>query len=300
MTPRRFRQFACGVLCVNLAVICWGAYVRSSGSGAGCGNHWPLCKGVASEGRIIELMHRLTTGAAGFLVLALLVLAFRRFRRGSPVRKAAAAAAVCYVLEALIGAAIVKLGLVAYDPSLGHAFAMAIHLVNTLVLLASLALVAWFAEAPGTIRIRGGDRLAWLLGATIAAMLLLAMTGAVAALADLIYPAASFRAGMHRDFAAGASALLRLRMVHPAFVLVVAGLVAATCRAAADGPGGPHTARIGRVLGGLFLLQVAIGLLNLGFAAPTLLQMLHLIVADATWVSLVVLAASALAEPVIP
>jgi heme A synthase len=298
-STRRFRLFAWGVLCINVAVICWGAYVRSSGSGAGCGDHWPMCEGAAGQGQhqIIELLHRLTTGATAVLVGWLVVQAFRRFGRGSPVRKAAAAAAVFYVLEALIGAAIVELGLVAYDPSLGHALAMAIHLVNTLLLLASLALVAWFADAPGTVRFRDRGVLGWLLAATIVAVLLLAMTGAVAALADLIYPADSLRAGLHRDFSSGASALLRLRMVHPVLAVVVALLVATTCRIAGDGAGGPHTARLARVLGGVFLLQIGIGLLNLALAAPTLLQILHLIVADATWVSLVVLAASALAAP---
>ncbi len=299
-STRRFRLFAWGVLCVNLAVICWGAYVRSSGSGAGCGDHWPMCKGAAGAGEheIIELLHRLTTGTAAVLVGLLVVQAFRQFERGSPVRKAAVAAAVFYVLEALIGAAIVKLGLVAYDPSLGHAIAMAIHLVNTLLLLASLALMAWFADAPATIRFPDCGALGWLLAATIGAVLLLAMTGAIAALADLIYPATSLRVGLQRDFSSGASALLRLRMVHPALAVVVSLLVAATCWTAGDGAGGPHTPRLARVLGSLFLLQIAVGLLNLALAAPTLLQMLHLIVGDATWISLVVLAASAFAAPV--
>ena len=297
--PRRFRQFACVVLCVNVVVILWGAFVRASGSGAGCGNHWPNCSGTpgASGHEIIELLHRLTTGAAAILVALLLVAAYREFERGSRVRKAAVASAVFLVLEILIGAVIVKLGLVAYDPSLGHALAMAIHLVNTLLLLASLALVAWFAEEPGALDLRGRRALTWLLAATLGAVLILAMTGAVAALADLIFPTSSLRAGLHRDFAPGAAALLRLRMIHPILALVVSGLVVATYRATEAGVGGRHTPLLARVLGGLFLLQVAIGLLNLGFAAPTLLQMLHLLVADATWISLVVLAASALARP---
>ena len=287
------------VLCINVAVICWGAYVRSSGSGAGCGNRWPLCKDTAEIGehRIIELLHRLTTGAAGVLVAVLVVLAFRWFARGTPVRKAATAAAVTYVLEALIGAAIVKLGLVAYDPSLAHAFAVAIHLVNTLLLLASLALIAWFAETPAAVELDRHGTLSRLLTATIVAMLLLAMTGAVAALADLIFPVDSLRAGLERDFSSGAATLLRLRMIHPVLAVAVGLLVAATYRVASRGGGGPHTARLAGVLGWLFLCQIALGLLNLGFAAPTVLQMLHLLVADATWISLVLLAASALVTP---
>lgn len=296
-SPRRFRLLACGVLALNVAVICWGAYVRASGSGAGCGNHWPMCKDAAGAGgdRIIELLHRLTTGAAGFLVAALIVLAFRRFPRRSPVRKAAAATAVFYVLEALIGAAIVKLGLVAYDPSLAHALAMALHLVNTLLLLGSLALIAWFADAPPPGRLRDRGPLGWLLATTLGATLLLAMTGAVAALADLIYPAASFRAGLAHDLSADASTLVHLRTIHPVLAVLTAVLILATCRATAEGPGTPHTPALARALTVLVFVQMAVGVLNLGFAAPTLLQMLHLIVADAVWVCLVVLAASVLA-----
>jgi heme A synthase len=299
IAPRRSRLFGWVVLCYNIVFIIWGASGRPSGSGAGCGNHWPNCSGTpgASGHEIIELLHRLTTGAAALLVALLVVGAYREFERGSRVRKAAVASAVFLVLEILIGAVIVKLGLVAYDPSLGHALAMAIHLVNTLLLLASLALVAWFAGEPGALDLRGRRALTWLLAATLGAVLLLAMTGAVAALADLIYPTSSLRAGLHRDFAPGAAALLRLRMIHPVLALVVSGLVALTYRATEAGGGGRHTPLLARVLGWLFLVQIAVGLLNLGFAAPTLVQMLHLLVADATWISLVVLAASALAAP---
>jgi len=295
--PRRFRQFAWAVLGINLVVICWGAYVRASGSGAGCGNHWPMCKGEVGGGthQIIELLHRLTTGAAAMMMGLLVVMAFRRFGRGAPVRKAAGAAAVFFVLEALIGAAIVKLGLVAYDPSLGHALAMAIHLVNTLLLLGALALVAWFAEAPAPLQLRGGGALRWLLVAAMAATVALAMTGAVAALADLVYPASSLRAGLQQDFAPGAAVLIRLRVIHPILAVGVATLLLAACRVAGAGAGGPHTPRLARVLATLVLVQIALGLLNLAFAAPTILQLGHLVVADAVWVNLVLLAVSALA-----
>jgi heme A synthase len=175
--------------------------------------------------------------------------------------------------------------------------AVAIHLVNTLLLLASLALIAWFAETPAPVELHRRGTLSRLLAATIGAMLLLAMTGAVAALADLIFPVDSLRAGLERDFSSGAATLLRLRMIHPVLAVAVGLLVAATYRVASRGAGGPHTARLASILGWLFLCQIAVGLLNLGFAAPTALQMLHLLVADATWISLVLLAASALVTP---
>ena len=41
----QFQKFAWAVLGWNILVVLWGAYVRASGSGAGCGNHWPFCNG---------------------------------------------------------------------------------------------------------------------------------------------------------------------------------------------------------------------------------------------------------------
>ena len=46
MRRSRFSLFAWSILAYNLAVILWGAYVRATGSGAGCGNHWPDCDGA--------------------------------------------------------------------------------------------------------------------------------------------------------------------------------------------------------------------------------------------------------------
>ena len=49
---RRFAKYAWGVLAYNLVVILWGAFVRATGSGAGCGSHWPLCNGEVENGSI--------------------------------------------------------------------------------------------------------------------------------------------------------------------------------------------------------------------------------------------------------
>ena len=43
---RPFTRFAWAVLAANLAVVAWGAFVRATGSGAGCGQHWPPCNGA--------------------------------------------------------------------------------------------------------------------------------------------------------------------------------------------------------------------------------------------------------------
>jgi heme A synthase len=46
MTQSAFVRFAWSTLAVTVVVIVWGAVVRATGSGAGCGSHWPLCNGV--------------------------------------------------------------------------------------------------------------------------------------------------------------------------------------------------------------------------------------------------------------
>src|SRR5215203_6643626 len=91
VSRRRFAAYAWCVTALTLAVILWGAFVRASKSGDGCGAHWPLCNGSvlpdASQAKtLVEFAHRATSGLAFLLVVALLVWAFRAFRRGHPVR----------------------------------------------------------------------------------------------------------------------------------------------------------------------------------------------------------------------
>lgn len=112
---RRFAFCAWSVLAYNLLVILWGAVVRATGSGAGCGEHWPLCQGVviphaAQIATLIEFAHRISSGLAVILVVLLLVLAWRQFPAGHPARRYAAAALVFTLTEGLIGAALVLFG----------------------------------------------------------------------------------------------------------------------------------------------------------------------------------------------
>jgi heme A synthase len=76
-------RFAWFVVVYNIAVILWGAYVRATGSGAGCGSHWPLCNGAlfpatANTQTTIEFTHRVTSAVSLVLVAILLILCWRR------------------------------------------------------------------------------------------------------------------------------------------------------------------------------------------------------------------------------
>src|ERR1044071_4013704 len=118
----RFARYAWGVLAYNVAVVLWGAYVRATGSGAGCGNHWPLCNGEVTPhspaiATLIEFTHRATSGISLALVGLLVVWAFRAYPRRHRVRLGAALSLVFLLTEALIGAALVLLEHVAKNTS---------------------------------------------------------------------------------------------------------------------------------------------------------------------------------------
>ena len=86
-------RFAWGVLAYNIAVIVWGAAVRATGSGAGCGDHWPLCNGSVIQhyptaATLIEFAHRASSGVALLAVVGLLVWTFRTAPRRHLARSA--------------------------------------------------------------------------------------------------------------------------------------------------------------------------------------------------------------------
>lgn len=296
-----FARFAWAVAAYNLLVVGWGALVRATGSGAGCGRHWPDCNGeiVPVSPRLetaIEFTHRATSGVALVLVVALVVWAFRAFPRRHPARGAAAASLAFLVAEALVGAGLVLFGWVARDPSAARGWVMAVHLTNTFLLLASLALTAEWSRHPGGLTTAGRGALPALLGAALVALLLGGVTGAVAALGDTLFPPASVAAGLRQELGPEASLLLRLRLLHPAAALLAAAAVAACARAALRTRPGPRVRRAAHAALALVAVQLAAGAANVLLLAPVPLQVAHLLLADLVWLSVVLLAAAAL-EP---
>lgn len=302
MAPPRsagFARYAWTVLGANLLVILWGAFVRASGSGAGCGSHWPLCNGEVvprspALATWIEFGHRVTSGAVLVLVAGLVVGAWRRFPRGSAVRRGAALGGLLLLSEAAIGAGLVLLRHVADDASLARGFWVSLHLVNTNLLIAALALTAAWASGlalPAADLRR--DRLAWLALA-LAAALLLGVSGAVTALGDTLFPAASWSAGEAETFSETAHIFLRLRVWHPVLALLAAAAAAVAAWKAA--PAGPLSRRLAVALVALYGAQLALGLANARLLAPIPLQIAHLLLADVIWLALVLLAAAALGE----
>lgn len=300
-----FARYAWFVLTFLILVILWGAFVRATGSGAGCGSHWPLCNGVVvpREPRIetlIELTHRVTSALSGVLVLAMLFWAFRLFPKGHIVRKAAAWSTVFIITEGLVGAGLVLFEWVAHNQSVGRAISMAVHLVNTFLLLAAVALTAWWAGAGSDyrLRLRGHGRVGWLIGGGVALLLILGVSGAITALGDTLFPSGTLSEGIAADFEATAHFLVRLRLYHPV-IAVFTGLYLwlAAPIIARERPGiGPlffsNAVRI------LVIVQLAAGVVNILLNVPVWMQLVHLLLADLMWIAVVLLGASALAEPV--
>ncbi|HEX6370379.1 MAG TPA: COX15/CtaA family protein [Longimicrobium sp.] len=289
----RFARYAWTVLAYNVGVVLWGAFVRASGAGAGCGRHWPRCNGVViprspSAETLIEFTHRATSGIALLAVVALLWMALRRFPRGHAVRTGAVLSMVLMLTEAGVGAGLVLLEYVAGNQSPWRAAWMAVHLTNTFLLLAALALTAWWASGGRPVRVRGQGFAGFLALAPIALVLLVGITGAVTALGDTLFPKTSV------GLSSGVHFLERLRIVHPLLAVATAGFALfAASRLRVLRPG-RRTARLASAASMLLVIQLLAGVFNVALLAPIGMQIIHLLVADAVWLALVLLAASAL------
>jgi heme A synthase len=302
MKLSRFASYAWGVLAYNLVVILWGAYVRASGSGAGCGSHWPLCNGEVIPQRqaiatTIEFAHRLSSGLALVLVIGLRVWAYRAFPRGHHVRLGAKLSTLFIITEALVGAGLVLFGLTDKNDSAARAISLAIHLVNTFLLLAALVLTAWWASGGAPLRLRGQGGLVVVFGVGLLGAIVVGASGAVTALGDTLFPAGSLIEGLRQDVSPTAHFLVQLRVVHPILAVIVgAYAIFAGTLAAARRPGAA-TSRFARALAAIFLAQLLVGIANMALLAPIFMQLLHLLMADLVWLTLVLAAATALAAP---
>jgi cytochrome c oxidase assembly protein subunit 15 len=297
------RRFAWGVLAYFVAVILWGTLVRATGSGAGCGNHWPLCNGTvmqhsASVNTTIEFTHRITSGLSFFSVVALLWWTFAGTVRGHLARAAAVASVVFTLIEAMLGAFLVKLGLTAQSQSPLRPAYLALHLTNTLLLLAALTLTAHLlSRSKGFLR--GGIRLVAPFGAvaTVVVVMIVGVTGSLAALGDTLFPASSLGMALAQDFSATSGWLVRWRWTHPTVAFVASiFLVWLLVRAAQR-----STAWDNRRLSALVLLLLAtvyaLGVLDVVLLAPLWVQVAHLLAADSLWAALVVLTARLTIQP---
>lgn len=298
---RRFAAYAWFVTAVTLAVILWGAFVRASKSGDGCGAHWPLCNGSVlpdpqSAKTLVEFAHRATSGVAFLLVVALCVWAFRAFGRGHAVRWAAAASGLFIVTESLIGAGLVLLRLVGGNASVARAVYLSVHLVNTFLLVAALALTAWWAARGVAERPRLLEFFRGRVGVALLGSLALGVSGAVAALGATLFSEGSGSSVDVEGMSAAARLLFSLRnyMLHPALAVLVGAYLVYFALSTLKGGGELWVRRWARSVLALVAVQFAAGLLNAALLAPVWLQIVHLLLADLLWLALVLLSAESL------
>jgi heme A synthase len=301
MDRSRFTLFAWGVLGYNLLVVLWGAVVRATVSGDGCGKHWPFCDGqvVPTFHRtqtVIEFGHRFSTGLVLVLLLPLVFYAFRLFPDRHPVRLGAKLALLFTMTEALLGAGLVLFGLVAHNDSVNRAIVMGLHLVNTLALLGALTLTAWWSAGGPAIMLRGQGAVGMMLGVALLGALVLALSGSVTALVDTLYPAQSLEAALHQDLYPGVHVLIRLRLLHPIIAIIVCLYTVTVAGAVNRLRPSPDMARFAGTVVLLFGIEIAAGFMNLLLLAPVWMQVVHLLLADLLWINLLLLAASALAK----
>jgi len=298
----RLARFAWIVVAWNLVVIGWGAYVRASGSGAGCGQHWPLCNGeivprAPAIATLIELTHRLTSGLALLALLALVVAVWRSRPAGHPARRAAGWSMLFMLTEAGVGAGLVLFELVADNASLARALFMAVHLANTFLLIGAMTLTArWLEEGSVGISLAGRGGRGAIVGLLALGVFVVGVSGAVAALGDTLFPATSLAHALQQDLSPTSHVLLRLRLLHPTLAVVVAiALIMIAPRLPVDGGATSATIGPGARVAILAALQAGLGGLNVLLLAPVWMQLVHLLVADVLWIAVVLLGASVLA-----
>ena len=290
------RRYAWFVVGWNIAVILWGAVVRATGSGAGCGNHWPLCNGevIPTSPRIatlIEFTHRAMTGGAMITIFALLIWTFNATRGRHLARFTAVASTVLLLNEAFLGALLVKLGYVVHDQSLGRFIVLPIHLANTLLLLAALTLTAHFlAREAGFMDGSVEYRFLGMSLIALAATITVGVTGSLAALGDTLFPSATLAQALAQDWSQSSPWILRLRWMHPAASLL-AGLFVLGIVWLSGARQNDANRKLANLVLGLMLSQYALGILDALLRAPNWMQIAHLLGADLFWAALVVLIA---------
>lgn len=289
-----FRVFAWVALFYTFAVILFGAVVRITGSGAGCGQHWPTCHGEVahlpqSTETLIELTHRVTSGLCLPLVIVMAIWAYRRFPRGHGVRRVALLSVVFMVVEALVGASLVLLELVGANASASRAVFMSLHLVSTCSLTAVMAATAWGSREGRSLLWRvGHSSVARRIVGALVALVVVSMTGAITALGDTLYPVAAGTDLSQRVLPDG-HFLEQLRIVHPVIAVLTSGWLLHVASHAEVHAGSTQVEAWGRWIKLLVVLQVFAGAVNIGLGAPGWMQVIHLALATGLWVVTVLL-----------
>lgn len=291
ITSTRFQQYSAFMIIYSLVVILWGAFVRISNSGDGCGKSWPLCHNAViplnhSLPTWIEFFHRMTSGIYGILILLLIIMAFASYDKGHIVRKLAITSGVFTVSEALLGARLVLAGLVGSNDSIERAFTMTVHLVNSLFLVAVLVLLYDWAREKKYQVLLIHKRTHHLFITFVLLFLVIGCSGAIASLSTTLFPSESLLSGVLADFSKQSHFLVRVRISHPLTATVLGlGLCAFLYTAYTKARDEKLKFRTSLLLG-LIASGIGIGYSTLFLLSPVFLKLLHLSWAYFIWIGL--------------
>ena len=288
-----FHSFARFLWWYSFFIILWGAWVRISKSGDGCGKHWPLCHGEVIPSSTdtatwIEFIHRATSGIYGFVVIGFVVVAFYTFPKKHIFRSLSLWVLALTITEALLGARLVLAGLVGNTQSLGRAWTMMLHLINSLLLVGVLTL-AWDLSSRNFQSIRQkmkGSQKMTLLSALII-FLLIASSGALASLSTTLFPSLSLWESLAKDFSLDGPSWFPFRMLHPILGLLAGGFLVAIV-AKTKALSSPMKKRKQMALW-LLGTQVLFGFLSFVSLSPLWMKLTHLGLALGSWGGLLAL-----------
>lgn len=302
MNKKFFTRYSWFLVGYNVLVILWGAVVRATGSGAGCANDWPLCNGEIIPTprhieQLIEYSHRISSALDGFLVILLVISAFRLYNKGSKVRLWAVLALAFIIIEGLLGRALVVNDWVAGNVSVARAVVVAVHLANTYILLATLSVTAWIAQLDERFTLRRNKSANTLVFIGLALVIIFSAMGAVTALGDTLFPPESVLGEIQKDFDPASNFLIQLRVVHPVLAILSGGYLLYALNHVRGRGLGPRVSRMVNILFVLMVVQGLAGGITILTLAPIYMQITHLLLADIFWISLVILALEVFTQP---
>ena len=277
----KVNSYAKAGLYLSILSILAGAFVRATGSGDGCGATWPTCKGriipaLSDTSELIEFSHRSVSGV--LLIVTLIIFAkTRKFQKNSLVRTVTNYLTFFVIFEALIGAVIVIFEWVGLNSSLPRIIAVPIHLVNTFGLLGCYAILYKILDENIEEIISMFNKNFIFISSLF---LLSGATGSIAALADVLFPSASFIEGFLADFDRTSEILTRLRILHP----IVSSALSLVLYVYSVRINKKYNIRV-KPLQTLIFVAVFLGFLNVLSNIILPLSILHLAIADFLWIS---------------
>ncbi len=285
------RKLAWWTVAMNVVVIIQGAVVRATGSGAGCGRHWPMCNGEViplshTVESIIEFSHRSLSLIVLLLGLWLLLRAWSVAKENPGFRWFATASFVLVIVEALLGAATVLWGLTGDNVSTARGLMVASHLVNSMLLIGALSGTVVYARdrrPAWPLDLKGQPGLVSASALGLVLMLVIMFTGGIAAMGNTMFPAETLAEGIAMDFDPESNPLVRLRFLHPVIAISVGVYLWLALGFARLRKPVAEARTVTNWLLGVYVAQLVVGFVNLAMLAPVVLQLIHLMMAVAAF-----------------